>query len=297
MSEKTGPMIDETLGSERRTGGRARCSGGGPSRRRRALLVLVVALSMFAATAGTSAASASSAKRDFCTTMRPKLSALVKNLKAPGAVVLVRSPKIDCFLSFGTRTLNGRKRIGPDDQFRIGSITKTMTGTVILQLVQEGKLRLGDPVSKYHVGVPNGGGITIAQMLSMRSGLRDFTGLPAVGRMMDAAPQRVWSPDEMLSLSYTQAPRVRARTGLPLLECEHRPVGADRRTGHRPAPREAVRRADLPSTRAQSHPASGRGLAHDSQDARTRVHVREHRRLHRRPASRPSSKRRPRPER
>ncbi len=172
--------------------------------------MFVVALSLFGATVGTSAAgaaAAAAAEQDFCTTMRPKLAALVKDLRAPGAVVLVRSPKIGhCFLSFGARTLGGHHPIGPNDQLRIGSNTKTMTGTVILQLVQEGKLSLNDPVSKYHLGVPNGDNITIAQLLSMRSGLRDFTGLPAFGQTLDAAPQRVWSPDEVLALSYAQPP-------------------------------------------------------------------------------------------
>src|SRR5689334_22249312 len=135
------------------------------------ILVLVAAMSVVAAT-GTTSAARSATKSDFCATMRPKLAALVKDLKAPGAVVLVRSPEIGtCFLSFGSRTLGGHERIGPDDQLRVGSNTKTMTGTVILQLVQEGKIRLDDPVSKYHLGVPNGDNITIAQLLDMRSGL------------------------------------------------------------------------------------------------------------------------------
>ena len=50
-----------------------------------------------------------------------------------------------------------------------------MTATVILQRMQEGKLKLDDSVSKYHSGVPNGDTITIAQLLEMRSGLPNFT--------------------------------------------------------------------------------------------------------------------------
>ncbi len=184
-----------------------RCERGMACLSRRAVVVFAVLLSLLAATGSAGAAEAAGTKTDFCTTMRPKLAALVKDLKAPGAVVLVRSPTIgSCFLSFGSRTLGGHKSIGPNDQLRIGSNTKTMTGTVILQLAQEGKLSLDDPVSKYHLGVPNGDNITIAQLLSMRSGLRDFTGLPAFAQTLDADPQRVWSPDEVLALSYAQPP-------------------------------------------------------------------------------------------
>ena len=62
-----------------------------------------------------------------------------------------------------------------DDQLRIGSNTKTMTSTVILQLVQEGKLKLDDPIGKYQPEVPNGQNITIAQLSEMRSGLFSYT--------------------------------------------------------------------------------------------------------------------------
>jgi D-alanyl-D-alanine carboxypeptidase len=174
---------------------------------RRTTLVFAISLSLVALTGTAGAVPSAGTKSDFCTTMRPKLAAVVKDLKAPGAVVLVRSPTIgNCFLSFGSRILGRNEPIGPDDQFRIGSNTKTMTGTVILQLAQEGKLSLDDPVSKYHLGVPNGDNITIAQMLSMRSGLRDFTGLQVFGQTLDAEPQRVWTHDEVLALSYAQPP-------------------------------------------------------------------------------------------
>jgi D-alanyl-D-alanine carboxypeptidase len=174
---------------------------------RRTTLVFTIALSLVAVTGTAGAAPQAGTKSDFCATMRPELAALVKDLKAPGAVVLVKSPTIgNCFLSFGSRVLGRKEPIGPNDQFRIGSNTKTMTGTVILQLVQEGKLSLDDPVSKYHLAVPNGDNITIAQLLDMRSGLRDFTGLPAFGQTLDANPERVWSPDEVLALSYAQPP-------------------------------------------------------------------------------------------
>lgn len=132
---------------------------------------------------------------------------MVNDMRVPGAVVLVRSPKLgNCFLSFGARSLGGDQPIGLDDQFRIGSNTKTMTGTVILQLAQEKKLRLDDPVSKYHLGVPNGENITIEQLLNMRSGLQDYTSAPEFARAVDAAPERIWTPDEMLAISFAQRP-------------------------------------------------------------------------------------------
>ena len=72
---------------------------------------------------------------------------------------------------------------GGDTQFRIASITKTMTAAVIVLLAQEGKLQFSDPVSKYVPNVPNGENITIAQLLKMRSGL--------YGYMVESRPARL----------------------------------------------------------------------------------------------------------
>ena len=111
----------------------------------------------------------------YARSLRPKLEALVKEMLVPGAVVVVRSEKLgDWRATFGTQKRGGEQRVAVDDHIRIGSNTKTMTGTVVLQLVQEGKLRLDDPVSKYRRDVPNGETITIEHLLSMRSGLYNY---------------------------------------------------------------------------------------------------------------------------
>jgi D-alanyl-D-alanine carboxypeptidase len=60
----------------------------------------------------------------------------------------------------------------PDDRFRIGSNTKTFVISVLLQLVDEAKLSLDDPLSRFSLGVtiPNAETITIRQLCQMRSG-------------------------------------------------------------------------------------------------------------------------------
>jgi CubicO group peptidase (beta-lactamase class C family) len=67
---------------------------------------------------------------------------------------------------------------------------------MILQLVEERKLKLTDTLDKFFLQVPNAGKITILQMLSHRSGI------PNVSR--DSDPQRNWTngirKDEMLAL-------------------------------------------------------------------------------------------------
>ncbi len=170
-------------------------------------VALTVALAVIAATAMPSAGATRERESAFCRALRPKLAEVADDMMLPGTVVLVRSPKIgDCFVSLGTGNLETDRRIGRHDQFRIGSNTKTMTGTVILQLVQEGELRLDDPVSKYIDGVPNGENITIEQLLNMRSGLADYSASPVLAESMDTTPERVWTPDEVLALSFAEPP-------------------------------------------------------------------------------------------
>ena len=62
-----------------------------------------------------------------------------------------------------------------DDHTRIGSVTKTFTGTAVLQLVDQGRIRLSDPISRYIDGVPNGDAITLDMLGRMRSGLPDYS--------------------------------------------------------------------------------------------------------------------------
>jgi CubicO group peptidase (beta-lactamase class C family) len=59
-----------------------------------------------------------------------------------------------------------------DTQFRIGSITKTLTATVVMQLRDEGRLALDDVLDHHLPGTPLGSAITIRQLLGHVSGLQ-----------------------------------------------------------------------------------------------------------------------------
>ncbi len=63
----------------------------------------------------------------------------------------------------------------PDTRYRIGSITKTFTATMIMQLVEEKKLALDTHLNKYFPTIPNASQITIEMMLRHRSGIHNFT--------------------------------------------------------------------------------------------------------------------------
>jgi D-alanyl-D-alanine carboxypeptidase len=134
------------------------------------------------------------------------LAKTARELHVPGAVVLLRTPQGELTAAYGTTQLGSRIRPRAYTHFRIASITKTMTSAVILQLAQEGKLRLGDRISKYVSGVPNGNNITLAELLEMRSGLYDYTSAPEMAGFFDHHPTKVWTPREVLAISFARPP-------------------------------------------------------------------------------------------
>ena len=80
----------------------------------------------------------------------------------PGAIVSLLIPgRISYDKAFGVGDTATRVPMLVDDHTRIGSVTKTFTGTAILQLVDQGKIRLTDPISRYVDGVPSGDVITV----------------------------------------------------------------------------------------------------------------------------------------
>ena len=187
--------------------------GAGRRSRRVAIGAAAVGLVLLAAcgtsssktTSATSGASRTGIAPEYPSQLRPVLEELVASMKVPSAVVLVRSSTFgDATFSFGSRVLGGDDTPKSSDHYRIGSITKTMTATVILQLAQEGKLALDDPISKFQPDVPNGDNITIAQLLDMRSGLHGYDLDPVFLRAVDEDPERIWSPHDVLGIGYSQ---------------------------------------------------------------------------------------------
>lgn len=158
-------------------------------------------------TTTTSAASSTVAlqKMDLAT-LDGIVKSVAQNLQIPGAVAILKTPDGDLTVKYGTGTRGQNDSVDPAEHVRIGSNTKTMTGTVILQLVQEGKIKLDDPVSKFRPDVPNGDNITIEQLLDMRSGLFNYTETAELNETLDNDPQKQWKPEDLLALGFANPP-------------------------------------------------------------------------------------------
>lgn len=128
----------------------------------------------------------------------------IKDSLIPGAVVLVRTPQGDVTVGSGTAELGQQQTPDASTHFRIASNTKTMTSAVIMQLAQEGKLSLDDPVSTYVAGVPGGDAITVAQLMQMRTGLYNYTNSPILSGSLDSDPSRAWRPQDLLDIAFAQ---------------------------------------------------------------------------------------------
>src|SRR5262249_16385547 len=75
---------------------------------------------------------------------------------------------------YGLASIEHNFKTSLDTRFRLDSLTKIFTAVAILQLAEQGKLRLDDPVSKYLDAVPpEWTGITIRNLLSHSSGIKD----------------------------------------------------------------------------------------------------------------------------
>ena len=124
---------------------------------------------------------------------------LAEKNKAMGSLVITKDGNVLYARAIGYSQINGaeKKPLTAANRFRIGSITKMFTASMILQLVEEGKLKLTDPLDKFFPQVPNAKKITIEQILWHRSGI------PNVRREQNSQGNANTLPmtkDEMLAL-------------------------------------------------------------------------------------------------
>ena len=160
------------------------------------------ALSSSATTTTTAPASNSALKTIDPQAFQAVVDATAKQLKVPGAMVVLRTPQGNFNAAFGTTELGAQTSPDAITHFRIASNTKTMTAALIVLLAQDGKLKFTDPVSAYVPDVPNGENITVAELLKMRSGLYGYTADPALAAAMDADPGKAWTTREVLDIAF-----------------------------------------------------------------------------------------------
>lgn len=107
----------------------------------------------------------------------------------------------------GAARLDPRVPLRPSARFRVGSITKSMVATVVLQLVGEGTLRLDDSVERWLPGiVPGGGSISVRQLLNHTSGIFNYTDDPVFLADLASNPGQNRSPESLVAVATSHPP-------------------------------------------------------------------------------------------
>ena len=133
---------------------------------------------------------------------KPKLDSLFNILadkhKAMGSLTVSKNGTVLYSRAIGYCSMTGsdQKPSTSLTKYRIGSISKMFTATMIFQLIEEGKLKLTTTLDTFFPDLPNAGTITISNLLNHRSGLHNFTNDPEYLQWMTQQKTR----DEMLAI-------------------------------------------------------------------------------------------------
>ena len=133
----------------------------------------------------------------------------------PGTALHVSHPELGTWSgAAGEGRLEPATPMQPADAFRAGSIVKPFISTTILQLVEEGKISLDDPLSQVVPGdvaarFAGADRITVRMLLNHTSGIPEYAD-DEFDAMVAADPRHVWTVDEFLDRAAAQPP-----TGAP----------------------------------------------------------------------------------
>ncbi|MFC9690806.1 serine hydrolase domain-containing protein [Kribbella sp. NPDC056951] len=178
------------------------------------LLVAAVSMAVLAGTAAPGAASAVPAAR-------PEVQAAMQGFVDAGfggVQVRVHDKQGEWVGSAGVRKLGSSAKPPTDGSFWVGSVTKTVTATVVLQLVAEGKVKLDAPVAGYLPRLGLDRRITTRMLLQHTSGLFAYTGeyyddgtvvpgIPVVGQEWVDNRFRRYTPEELVRFALSKPAR------------------------------------------------------------------------------------------
>ncbi|MEU6394645.1 serine hydrolase domain-containing protein [Streptomyces sp. NPDC046939] len=175
-----------------------------------ATLLAALAVGVVPATNAHAAPATPAATR--ATTPAPDMEGVVAALNdamaqgAPGAMARFIGPEGVQARTVGVRDRASGAAMDIRARFRIGSVSKTFSSVVLLQLVQEGRLELDAPVNRYLPGLLPDDRITVRHLLTHRSGLADYTDAMFEHTVpgFEAVRNRVFSYQELVDLSLSE---------------------------------------------------------------------------------------------
>jgi CubicO group peptidase (beta-lactamase class C family) len=137
-------------------------------------------LPLFTAIAWTLAAQASVLAQDKAAKIDELMKVYNGYKQFNGSVLVAENGKVIFKKGYGMANMEWNIPVETDTKFRLGSITKQFTSMLILQLVQEGKIKLDGKLTDYlpDYRKDTGDRVTVHQLLNHTSGIPSYTGLP-----------------------------------------------------------------------------------------------------------------------
>jgi D-alanyl-D-alanine carboxypeptidase len=173
------------------------------------LLLVSCAFCVTACGGGDSAAVDMSFDPELQQELESALNGIMEENGIPGAIVYVEVPGEGKWeAALGLSDVEAEEAMDIANKYRIGSITKTFVATVILQLVDEGKISLDDTLDTLGMEpiVPHASEITVRMLLNHTSGLFEYTADETFQEMQDENPRRKWAPEELVGFAARHEP-------------------------------------------------------------------------------------------
>ncbi|HET8859717.1 serine hydrolase domain-containing protein [Marivirga sp.] len=148
------------------------------------------------------------------------LQSIEENNEGMGSVTILKDGKVIYENAYGFADINDGKKNNINTLFRIGSISKTYTATLVMLAVEEGLISLDDKLSKYYPDFDKADEITISQLLQHRSGIYNFTNSPLYAQYMTKSKSKAEMLEIMLSTENRFEPNEKfeySNTGYALL--------------------------------------------------------------------------------
>ncbi len=141
---------------------------------------------------------------DVVEALQAQLTKTMAANEVPGAAVEVCVPGYEnTAIVEGVADLETGEPMTADLVWPIRSVTKSFTVTLILQLVDEGKISLDDTIDQWVPGVPNGDEITLRQLAEMSSGVPEYTTQAWIEDFV-ADPSREFTTPELIEYAIAE---------------------------------------------------------------------------------------------
>ena len=159
----------------------------------------VAAVAVLAGTGASQAAERACAGPDFGRRAEAVIAPYAEVQVFSGAVLVARDGKVALRRGVGLANREWNIPNAPDTRFRLGSVTKQFTAAAILQLAEQGKLAIDDPISKYYPDAPAAWSkVTLKHLLTHTSGIPSYTAIP---HFFDSQARLARTPEEIIKLT------------------------------------------------------------------------------------------------